>query len=84
MIGLIYCTDIGFYLLSFVDTFGTNVSFMLGVLFEVFYFGSKERFEQFKKDLEKHGNHVPWLIEFSLTKLCHYTVIILLIISIIS
>ncbi|CAD8144099.1 unnamed protein product [Paramecium pentaurelia] len=84
MIGLIYCTDIGFYLLSFVDTFGTNLSFMLGVLFEVFYFGSKERFEQFKIDLEKYGNHVPWLVEFSLTKLCHYTVVVLLIISIIS
>lgn len=40
IIGIIYCTDIGFYLLHFVDTFGTNVSFMLIVLFEVVYFGN--------------------------------------------
>ena len=84
ILGIAYCTDIGFYLLAFVDTFGTNVSFMLGVLFEIFYFGSAERFKQFKADLLQCSNNVPALIEFSITKLCHFTVTGLLAISIIS
>lgn len=84
IIGIIYCTDIGFYLLHFVDTFGTNVSFMLIVLFEVVYFGNPLRFAKFKKELMEFGNYVPWLVEFSLVKFCHYTVVILLIVSLIS
>lgn len=80
-IGTIYCTDIGFYLLYFVDTFGTHVSFMLIVLFEVLYFGNPIRFDKFKKELMEYGNHVPWLIEYSLVKCCHYTVVILLVVS---
>lgn len=39
LLGSIYCTDIGFYLLEFVDLYGTTISFMGGLAFEVFYFG---------------------------------------------
>lgn len=34
-IGIIYCTDIGFYLLNFVDNYATGVGFLLIILFEI-------------------------------------------------
>ncbi|CAD8059026.1 unnamed protein product [Paramecium sonneborni] len=83
ILGSIYCTDIGFYLLEFVDLYGTTISFMGGLLFEVFYFGNQQRFHLFKKDLELNNIKIPKFIEFSITKLCHITIVVLLIISII-
>ncbi|CAK88400.1 unnamed protein product (macronuclear) [Paramecium tetraurelia] len=83
ILGSIYCTDIGFYLLEFVDLYGTTISFMGGLLFEVYYFGNPKRFSKFKKDLEQCNIQIPAFIEFSIVKLCHFTVVILLIISVI-
>lgn len=45
-VGLLYCTDAGFYVLNFVDKFGTNVGFMLIVLFECAYFCWGQRFDE--------------------------------------
>lgn len=84
IVGILYCTDAGFYLLNFVDTFGTNVGFMLMVLFEIGYFCWGERFKELENDIVATNNYMPKFIKFSLEKICHYSVIILLFFSLIS
>jgi len=43
-IGVFYCTDIGFYLLNFVDTYGTGLGFIITAFFEIWYFCWGDRY----------------------------------------
>lgn len=81
---MIYCTDIGFYLLNFVDSYGTSISFMCLILFEAIFFGRSDRFNLLKEELMRHNNKVPALIGLSLVWVAKYLIIALLFFSIYS
>ncbi|KAM3133192.1 hypothetical protein pb186bvf_014768 [Paramecium bursaria] len=84
LVGIFYCTNIGFHLLHFVDIFGTNVSFMLGLGFQIWYFSRPERSDKFRADLAECNLTIPSYIEFCLRKICPYLIIGLTVFSIYS